>query len=174
MRNTNLFWFKINFTFVIFFLLFLSVFSVRLSYADTCLRGPIVYIEREVLAYGPQVCPNSGDVCEYGIKESQYRRAWCCHGININTAISPCRIRESEVATNPFWNWPIIGDTLGGPCFPVIGSAPCGPPNEITIWYQWVEPLGSEAACDPSDCFFCQDNIDDIPVCGLENSRCPE
>ncbi len=40
MRNTKPFLFKINFTLAIFFLLFLSVFSARFSYADTCLPGP--------------------------------------------------------------------------------------------------------------------------------------
>ncbi|MFH1515036.1 MAG: hypothetical protein ABIG42_06200 [bacterium] len=45
MRNSKLFsskLIKINFTLVIFFLLFLSVFSVRFSYADTCLLDPPV------------------------------------------------------------------------------------------------------------------------------------
>jgi hypothetical protein len=172
MRITRRVWFKIDFVLMISFLLFLSVFSVRFSYAN-CLPGYPDYVERVVLVDGLRSCPNSGEMCRYGIKESKYNPAWCC-GINVNTTVSPCRIRRSVQATYNMWNWPWpFGDTSKGPCFPVIGTAPCGSPNEITIWHQWVEPLGSESACDPSDCFFCINDIDDIPKCGLENSRCP-
>ena len=178
LRNTKLFsskLIKINFTLAIFFLLFLSVFSIRFSYADTCLPGAPDWVNRVVLPPAPRACPNSGFLCTYGIMENKYDPAWCCHGINLFTVISPCRIRASEEPIWIYWNWPEpIGDTLRGPCFPVVGSAPCGSPNEITIWYQWVEPIGTEEACDPSDCFFCKDNIDGRPDCGLENSRCPD
>ncbi len=176
MRNAKPFWVKINFTFAIFFLLFLSVFSVKLSYADTCLRGVPEYLERVVSPVRAQACPNSGLLCTYGIMESRYEPAWCLYGVNIFTTVSRCRIRSGEEAPSPIWNWPrwLGGDTLQGPCFPPVATAPCGSPYEVTIWYQWVYALEPEGACDPSDCFFCQDNIDDIPDCGLLNSRCPD
>lgn len=174
MRNTKLIRFKIDFFLAISFLLFLFFFSVRFSYAN-CLPGAPDYTGRVVLVNDAHKCPSSGLLCTYGIKESKYDPAWCCQGVNINMTTSPCRIRESEEASSYWWNWaPPLGDTLKGPCFPVVGTAPCGSPNEITIWFQWVDPLGTEGACDPSDCFFCRNDVDDIPFCGLRNSHCPD
>lgn len=172
MRNTKLFWFKIDFILAIIFLLFLSVFSVRFSYAN-CIPGAYEYFEFQVVEDHAQACPNSGLLCTYGVKENKHVSARCVSG-NHQTTSSMCRIRESVVETAFWWNWPDpFGDTTRGPCFPVIGSAPCGSPYEVTTWYQWVDPLGTEDACDISDCFFCEEGFEEIPFCGLDNSPCP-
>ena len=109
-----------------------------------------------------------------------------CVDALIMTTLSPCRIRESEEPNNfpvPWW-WPKLlgGDTLRGPCFQVVGSAPCSGPQEtfeVTIWWQYIKNWGEEEACDFGECFFCEDlNGDEvisygIPECGLAVSTCP-
>jgi len=173
--NSKHFQLKLRLALAMFFFLFLLVGSVKISPAN-CVPGLKIYDHR---VSQETVCPNSGLACTYEIWEEKHNDAICIGDI-IMTTLSPCRIRESEVAPwNPIpWYWPRLlgGNTLRGPCFQVVGSAPCSGPGgsyEVTIWWQYVNNWGSEAACDFSDCFFCVDNEDDIPMCGLENSTCP-
>jgi len=187
MRKLKLFRSKLNLVLIVFFSVLLLVISVKSSYAN-CIPG-----EREFkyLRSHETICPNppggGGYACEFDIMEEK-RKAAICVPSHIATTESECRIRESLVATGfPPWYWPIEygGSTLRGPCFEVIGSAPCGldpegNPYYVTIWWQWVENLGTEDACqDLMNCFFCKDYNGDgvitlgIPECGLRNSNCP-
>jgi hypothetical protein len=178
MSYLKLFRLKLNLVLVVFFSVFLLVISVKSSNAATCIPGDLIYRR---LRSVENFCPNSGLGCYFEIWEEKHAGAVCAPG-QINTTLSECRIRDSE---DP-WGWPAWyypepwGNTLRGPCFDVIGSAPCGPPNEVTVWWQWVKNLGTGAACeDLADCFFCEDYNGDqeitlgVPECGLRNSGCP-
>ena len=174
MRNLKLFssrLIKFNFAAAIFFMLFLSVFLVRFAYAHTCIPDDLDWFERVKLNYGERPCPNSFGMCHYGIMETRFKSAQCVSDI-IMTTVSKCRIRENPGAVSPFWELPFFG-TLLGPCFPPVGSVPCGDPNRVTNWWQWVEPIGPEDSCRRSLCWFCSDDSDDRPDCGLQTKKCP-
>jgi len=178
MSYLKLFRSKLNIVLIVFFSAFLLIIPVKSSDASTCIPwNPDFFILRS----HEITCPNSGEACEFNILENKFWTTTCTPS-NIATTLSPCRIRGSAEPIWKFWYLPLVGNTLLGPCFMVIASAPNTSEHKVTIWWQEVVFVGSESACFDINCFFCSDisvppdGIIDwgMPDCGLRNHICPD
>lgn len=100
-------------------------------------------------------CPMSGYGCSWVEEQHECHNTGCNQAMNCAVAFSTCYIYRN--------------------CDELIGGGPCSPfpyLNYITSKWSYAKDLGTEDACDISECFNCPRENPPI-VCGFSRRVCP-